>query len=185
MKNRVLAAVILMLLAGVFLYFWFWPVAGKKTFRSGYEISSAVVVSNAPANQNPAAGAIVATNFAPVPALAGGVDGANGLTSLSFTNFPPAIVLENMGRAIRQYSSLFGGNPVGTNLEITRQLAGGNPKHINFLNAEAGMRVNGNGELVDPWGQPYFFHQVSSREMEIRSAGADGKMWTSDDLVAQ
>ena len=90
-----------------------------------------------------------------------------------------------MGRAIRQYSSLFGGNPVGTNLEITRQLAGGNPKHINFLNAEAGMRVNGNGELVDPWGQPYFFHQVSSREMEIRSAGADGKMWTSDDLVAQ
>ena len=90
-----------------------------------------------------------------------------------------------MSRAVRQYGAMFGGNPVGTNPEITSQLSGNNPKHVNFLNAEAGMRINENGELVDPWGRPYFFHQISAHEMEIRSAGADGKMWTSDDLVRQ
>jgi len=88
-----------------------------------------------------------------------------------------------MSRAVRLYGAMFGGNPVGTNPEITSQLSGNNPKHINFLNAEAGMRINENGELVDPWGRPYFFHQISAYEMEIRSAGADGKMWTPDDFV--
>jgi len=80
---------------------------------------------------------------------------------------------------------MFGGNPVGTNPEITRQLSGGNPRHINFLDAQAGMQVNNNGELIDPWGTPYFFHQISGTEMEIHSAGPDKLMWTSDDLVVK
>jgi hypothetical protein len=95
---------------------------------------------------------------------------------------PPMTVLENMRTAIRNYGSTFGGNPVGTNQEITQQLAGGNPKQINFLKAD-GNRINSNGELVDVWGTPYFFHQLSGKEMEIRSAGADRVMWTPDDLV--
>jgi len=90
-----------------------------------------------------------------------------------------------MSRAIRQYGQQLGGNPVGTNPEITRQLGGENPKHVNFISNEAGMRVNENGELVDPWGTPYFFHQLSGREMEIHSAGPDRIMWTGDDLVTQ
>jgi hypothetical protein len=104
---------------------------------------------------------------------------------LEFTNISPAIVLENMSRAIRQYGAMFGGNPVGTNPEITSQLTGNNPKHINFINAEAGMRINGNGELVDAYGTPFFFHQLSGTEMEIRSAGEDRKMWTFDDQVTR
>ena len=47
------------------------------------------------------------------------------------------------------------------------------------------MRVNENGEMVDPWGTPYFFHQLSGHEMEIHSAGPDKIMWTFDDLVAR
>ena len=90
-----------------------------------------------------------------------------------------------MRRAIRNYGSRFGGNPVGTNPEITRALAGENPKQVNFLNADDGLRVNADGELVDPWGTPYFFHQLSGTEMEIHSAGPDKKMWTDDDLVAK
>ena len=78
---------------------------------------------------------------------------------------------------------MFGGNPVGTNPEITAALNGKNPKQVKFLQAEAGMRINGNGELVDPWGTPLFFHQLSGSETEIRSAGPDRKMWTSDDLL--
>ena len=78
---------------------------------------------------------------------------------------------------------MFGGNPVGTNPEIARQLSGDNPKHVNFITAEAGMRVNGDGALVDSWGTPYFFHQLSGTDMEIHSAGPDRIMWTADDLV--
>jgi hypothetical protein len=85
---------------------------------------------------------------------------------------------------IRSYGLMFGGNPVGTNPEITKQLGGDNPKQVNFLKAD-GNRVNANGELVDAWGTPYFFHQLSGTEMEIRSAGPDRVMWTLDDLVTK
>jgi len=78
---------------------------------------------------------------------------------------------------------MFGGNPVGNNSEITKALNGANPKQANFIKPEAGMHINGNGELVDSWGTPFFFHQLSATEMEIRSAGPDRTMWTSDDLV--
>jgi len=96
---------------------------------------------------------------------------------------PPATLLENMRTAVRNYGQRFGGNPVGTNPEITKALNGGNPKQVNFINPEAGLQINSNGELVDSWGTPFFFHQLSATEMEIRSAGPDRKMWTSDDLV--
>jgi hypothetical protein len=98
---------------------------------------------------------------------------------------PPAIVLENVSRAIRQYGEMFGGNPVGTNPEITAALNGHNPKGINFIKPEAGMRINENGEMVDGWGTPFFFHQLSGTDMEIHSAGPDKIMWTADDLVGK
>ncbi|HZR16319.1 MAG TPA: hypothetical protein VFE51_03250 [Verrucomicrobiae bacterium] len=98
------------------------------------------------------------------------------------SSLPAATVLENMRTSIRQYASVFGENPVGTNEEITKALQGGNSKQINFLK-EDGNRVNSNGELVDVWGTPYFFHQISGHEMEIRSAGPDRIMYTGDDLV--
>ena len=95
----------------------------------------------------------------------------------------PAIVMENMRMAFRQYSSRFGGNPVGTNPEITRSLNGLNPGHVVFLKPEDGLRMNDRGELIDNWGTPFFFHQLSHDLMEIHSAGPDHKMWTADDLV--
>lgn len=95
----------------------------------------------------------------------------------------PAIVLRNVSHAVREYGNMFGGNPVGLNSEITAALAGQNPKHVNFIDQSAGMQINGKGELVDPWGTPYFFHQLSGSDMEIHSAGPDRIMWTADDLV--
>ena len=149
-------------------------------------------VAAALAKQSSNTVAIIQSNFARVQPSSGGAGSSNtpvtavpaGTPSpLQFTNFEPVIVLENMARAVRQYGTMFGGNPVGTNPEITSQLSGSNPKHINFINAEQGMRVNENGELVDPWGTPYFFHQISGTDMEIHSAGPDRVMWTADDLV--
>ncbi len=90
-----------------------------------------------------------------------------------------------MRTAIRQYGLNFNGNPVGTNLEITQALNGGNPRQTKFLRTEDGMRVNGKGELIDVWDTPYFFHQLSRTEMEIHSAGPDKTMGTADDLVTR
>jgi hypothetical protein len=97
----------------------------------------------------------------------------------------PATVLENMRGAFHQYSARFGGNPVGTNPEITAALNGGNPRQVVFINPEDGLRINERGELIDNWGTPFFFHQISGTEMEIHSAGPDRKMWTADDLVVK
>lgn len=96
--------------------------------------------------------------------------------------FPPEVLIENMRTTFRQYGLKFGGNPVGTNPEITRALDGDNPEQIRFLGPD-GNRINEKGELVDSWGTPYFFHQLSAMQMEIRSAGPDRVMWTADDLV--
>ena len=95
----------------------------------------------------------------------------------------PVTVLENMRNVFRQYNLRYHENPVGDNAEITRILSGENPKQVIFLQPDDGTRVNARGELVDNWGTPYFFHQLSRSEMEIRSAGPDNRMWTSDDLV--
>jgi len=97
----------------------------------------------------------------------------------------PATVLSNMRIAIQQYGSRFGGNPVGTNPEITKALNGDNPKQVKFIGEDSGLRINARGELVDYWGTPFFFHQLSGTEMEIHSAGPDRILWTGDDLVTK
>lgn len=104
-------------------------------------------------------------------------------TEPEFTRLPPETVLENMRTAFRNYLSMFGSNPVGTNPEITQALDGGNRRQTHFISEDDGLRINGRGELIDSWGTPYFFHQLSGTEMEIHSAGPDRVMWTADDLV--
>ncbi|MGP8239660.1 MAG: hypothetical protein ACLQVW_30175 [Limisphaerales bacterium] len=101
------------------------------------------------------------------------------------TNLPPETILQNLRRVLHQYGEMFGGDPVGTNPEITAALSGKNPKQIDFLTGQPGVRIDADGELIDSWGTPYFFHQLSGTEMEIHSAGPDKMMWTSDDLVAR
>jgi hypothetical protein len=193
MKNRILAATILIFLLALGFYFRRNHGGLKNSSAGDDKISQDAAVARALANQDSNTVAIINSNFARVQPTAESAGSAAAVTNapagpaspLQFTNFEPATVLENVGRAVRLYGDMFGGNPVGNNAEITAALAGDNPRHINFLNAEAGMRVNENGEMVDPWGTPYFFHQLSGHEMEIRSAGEDRKMWTPDDLVAR
>ena len=91
-------------------------------------------------------------------------------------------VLDNIQFALRDYRSALGENPVGTNAEITSSLLGNNRKQAKVPLPD-GATLNGLGELCDPWGTPYFFHQQSATRMEIRSAGPDHKMWTADDVL--
>ena len=93
-----------------------------------------------------------------------------------------AIDLDKVNMSLRDYRTLMSENPIGTNAEITRALNGGNPKQARLV--QEGLAINPNGELVDRWGTPYFFHQLSKDHMEIRSAGPDRQMETNDDVVS-
>jgi len=109
--------------------------------------------------------------------------GATAETNES-ANLSPEIVLDKARVVMHNYRAAFGEDPVGTNPEITAALMGKNPKQINFV-ADSGLRVNEKGEMLDAYGTPFFFHQISGQEMEIRSAGPDKVMWSSDDLVTR
>jgi hypothetical protein len=85
---------------------------------------------------------------------------------------------------LRDYRTRLGGNPAGTNAEIMKEVMGGNRAQAR-LGPPEGQKLNEQGELVDRWGAPYFFHQLSKNEMEIRSAGPDRTMWTTDDIVVK
>lgn len=92
--------------------------------------------------------------------------------------------LDQLSLAFRDYRTVLGENPVGTNDEITAALFGVNKKQFRST-MPLGSQLNGKGELCDRWGTPYFFHQMSKLEMEVRSAGPDRKMWTDDDRVGR
>ena len=94
------------------------------------------------------------------------------------------IDLDKVSLMFRDYRTRMGENPTGTNAEIMKAVMGGNPVQAR-LGPPEGQQLNGDGELVDRWGTPYFFHQMSKTDMEIRSAGPDRKMWTADDVVGR
>ncbi|HEV2692714.1 MAG TPA: hypothetical protein VG347_07425 [Verrucomicrobiae bacterium] len=105
--------------------------------------------------------------------------------AVAMSSLPPLTVLDNARVVMHNYAGVYGENPVGDNSEITAALMGKNPKQVNFISEESGLRVNDKGELIDAWGTPFFFHQLSGKVMEIRSAGEDRKMWTFDDQVTR
>lgn len=194
MNKRIVA----LILPGVVLSAWFWFSRSKTeatrtgTVSSGKSVAAQeAAVARALSTEEPRAAAVIASNFAaatpqtifysapPGPPVAP----AGKPAPLEYTNLAPELVLDNVRHAVRDYRSMFGGNPVGVNPEIAAQLNGNNPKQANFIQPDSGMRLNEQGELVDSWGTPYFFHQLSGIDMEIRSAGPDKIMWTADDLT--
>jgi hypothetical protein len=187
------AFIALLVLIAATLYLW--PSAKKPTPTTVAPVkqnsspsrtnSSTVVESLAvasPASNTSAINSSPSPAQTPVPAPQAGELKPDASAS---TVVGPETALQNMQRAVHQYGQMFGGNPVGTNPEITSQLNGDNPKHINFINPQPGAHIDAEGELVDQWGTPYFFHQLSGSQMEIHSAGPDKIMWTSDDLVVK
>ena len=190
--RRFLPALILVCVAGVGGLYLFFHSSSERSVSP----ETSATTSSSPSTSlepNQTAAAVAQTSLArvdsrnstvpaaalppPVPFLLGSPDTSPAME--------PATVLSNMRIAINQYGSMFGGNPVGSNSEITKALNGGNAKEVKFLSEESGLRINGRGELVDYWGTPFFFHQLSGTEMEIRSAGPDKKLWTADDLVTK
>lgn len=94
------------------------------------------------------------------------------------------VEMEQVRTMLRDFRTRLGQNPVGSNAEIMKAIMGGNAVKAT-LGPPQGQSLNAEGELLDPWGKPYFFHQLSKDVMEIHSAGPDGRMWTTDDLVTK
>lgn len=71
--------------------------------------------------------------------------------------------------------------PMSANEDWAGAFRGKNPAHERFL-PDSHVALNAQGQLVDRWGTPLFFHALGGRRFEIRSAGPDRKFWTDDDL---
>jgi len=201
--KRWLSALLLLVLAGALLLLLWLIVAGQSA--TPVHVQALQVPASRPVEQNEVAPATqvdaettdaapseysVAPNTSDIVPAGAKPKGSVRSPSIETVSGPelepgltPGIVLQNMRSVVRDYGARFGGNPFGNNREITAKLNGVNPKQVVFLKPEDGMRINERGELIDNWGTPFFFHQISGTEMEIRSAGRDRRMWTSDDLV--
>jgi len=92
----------------------------------------------------------------------------------------PQLVLD----VLKAYRRYFGAYPAGeNNRQFVNALLGANKDNLPFL-AHDHPRISANGELVDAWGTPFYFHQNSRQSIEVRSAGADRLLYTDDDIVA-
>lgn len=69
---------------------------------------------------------------------------------------------------------------MGANEEIARALT--NPNELGDAALPKDHPAIVEGKLVDRWGTPWFFHQEAADVIEVRSAGADGKLFTADDV---
>jgi len=71
--------------------------------------------------------------------------------------------------------------PMSANEDWAAAFRGMNPAHERFL-PDQSIALNAQGQLVDRWGSPLFFHALGEKRFELRSAGPDKKLWTADDL---
>lgn len=72
--------------------------------------------------------------------------------------------------------------PTGLNVEVVNALLGKNYQKVAYL-SDSHPKINSQGELVDKWSTPYYFHFISSKHVEIRSAGPDRELFTDDDVM--
>ena len=106
-----------------------------------------------------------------------------GATILAENGVKEITKVEALHSLLSSYLVVKSGHTVGLNVEITSALLGENSRKLALLD-ENHPRINDDGELVDEWETPYFFHANSRSDMDIRSAGPDQVLYTEDDLVA-
>lgn len=173
MRRSGIALVVLALAA--FAAWRFWPRAATILPHLGATVPTAGPPPASPAEAQPAPGMTPTGAIADAPSHL-----ADDLNSPKTDIHADLRLINEIFLAYR--SSVRADNPVGENADITAALTGRNPIGFAFIPKD-NPAINSKGELCDRWGTPYFFHQLAGDQMEIRSAGPDRKMWTSDDEV--
>lgn len=100
------------------------------------------------------------------------------------TNLPPENDLALMSRLMDNSLLLLkaaANRPLSANEDWADLFRGKNGAQEEFLPTRH-VALNGQGQLIDRWQSPLFFHALGGGRYEIRSAGPDQKLWTADDL---
>jgi hypothetical protein len=130
----------------------------------------------------------LAATVSATPAMATGhkqvLPGETILRGYADTNLPPQNDLVLMSRLMDNTLLLLksaANRPLSANEDWAALLRGQNAAHERFL-PDQHAAFNRQGQLIDRWGTPLFFHALGNGRYELRSAGPDGKLWTDDDL---
>lgn len=99
---------------------------------------------------------------------------------LNSRDHEPEHDLEILEELLSTYRRALGGNPSGDNSDIAAALIGDAPRGAFFPRQSTALR---DGQILDRWGTPYWFHPINATTTEIRSAGPDRQLFTSDDIV--
>lgn len=90
--------------------------------------------------------------------------------------------LTDLGHAMSNYGLLVKqALPFGANEEIAAALLGKKKGSQPFL-LPTDACFNAQGQIIDRWQTPLYFHATDSSRLDLRSAGPDRVMWTADDI---
>jgi hypothetical protein len=174
MKRLTLILIALPVLVALVILF---PLTRMKTVPWGSKSKPP-----AAAQTNPAA--IVTTTPAVAIAHENVLPGEVILRGYADTNLPPQNDLTLMSRLMDNSLLLLKGaanQPLSANEDWAALFRGQNAARERFL-PDSHVAFNVRGQLIDRWGTPLFFHALGKGRYEVRSAGADGKLWTDDDI---
>lgn len=87
-----------------------------------------------------------------------------------------SLMLESAFMLMKDQMPSFSGNQ-----ELVTILQGKNPSGMKFLSTSFPY-LDQEGQLLDRWRNPLFFHRISGSMIDVRSAGPDGIMWNVDDV---
>ncbi|MDQ8181856.1 hypothetical protein [Pelagicoccus sp. SDUM812005] len=108
----------------------------------------------------------------------------NALAALNNPTSDPQTDIRIIEHLLVQARTVFHKLPIGENEEIVAFLQGANPREIQYI-PDDDPNLNADGEVVDRWGTPYFFHALSRDRIEVRSAGPDRLHWSEDDVISE
>lgn len=176
MKRLMLALVFLPgLLVVIFLLTqvrWKWSKSGAPIGAAAEAVSRDFIAQTLPAGAGlPSGGTNVFL-------------GEQILRGYAATDLPPQNDLTLMSRLMENALLLLksaANRPLSANEDWADFFRGRNAAQEMFLPANHAA-LNTNGQLVDRWSTPLFFHALGGGRYEIRSAGPDRKLWTADDL---
>jgi hypothetical protein len=100
------------------------------------------------------------------------------------TNLPPENDLTLMSRLMENALLLLksaANRPLSANEDWADLFRGKNAAREKFIPTNH-MAFNAQGQLVDRWQAPLFFHALGGGRYELRSAGPDKTFWTDDDI---
>jgi hypothetical protein len=113
-----------------------------------------------------------------------GYIGSSILKDYAAPNRPIEEDLTDLSHALKNFALLVKGDspiPLGANEEIAIALLGKNRAKLAFLPKDS-RALNARGQLIDRWDTALWFHASTRDRIDIRSAGPDKKLWTTDDV---